>query len=333
MNIDLLSKMVKELILDNDRVVLPGFGVFTAEIVPASFSGRGNILNPPYRKLHFRAGSESDDMLASIYSRSNSVSMDVARKIVSDFTAELRQVLIRNKTIILPGLGRIRTTKENNFFFVPDADLDIYPEGFGLEPISLKTHMPVSHPFPQVHDTAAHDSSTSETAASVIALPDNQSGEVPAVGASVSVPAGNGNEDASGDEHDGLQPSVQGGVAASAAEYVEEESSESMEVLQEMTAEQMREPESAASVSGVSEKQEKGKQEKGKQEKGLGTESGKSWKSLVSDRRFRTVMLVLAGVLVLAVLAVVIFLVLADLCPDFIDSILYNEAELEILNY
>ena len=33
MDIDLLSKMVKELILDNDRVVLPGLGSFVAEIV------------------------------------------------------------------------------------------------------------------------------------------------------------------------------------------------------------------------------------------------------------------------------------------------------------
>ena len=31
MDIDLLSKMVKELILDNERVVLPGLGSFVAE--------------------------------------------------------------------------------------------------------------------------------------------------------------------------------------------------------------------------------------------------------------------------------------------------------------
>ena len=42
--------------------------------------------------------------------------------------------------MVFPGLGRLRATKENNFFFVADEDLDIYPQGFGLEPISLKTH-------------------------------------------------------------------------------------------------------------------------------------------------------------------------------------------------
>ena len=41
MDIDLLSKMVKELILDNDRVVLPGLGSFVAEVVPSTFSDKG----------------------------------------------------------------------------------------------------------------------------------------------------------------------------------------------------------------------------------------------------------------------------------------------------
>ena len=37
MDIDLLSKMIKELILENDRVVLPGLGCFVAEMVPSTF--------------------------------------------------------------------------------------------------------------------------------------------------------------------------------------------------------------------------------------------------------------------------------------------------------
>ena len=40
MDIDLLSKMVKELILVNGRVTLPGVGAFVAEMVPASFTDR-----------------------------------------------------------------------------------------------------------------------------------------------------------------------------------------------------------------------------------------------------------------------------------------------------
>ena len=51
---------------------------------------------------------------------------------------EMKQVLKERKIILLPGLGRLRATKENNFFFVPEEDLDIYPDGFALKPVSLK---------------------------------------------------------------------------------------------------------------------------------------------------------------------------------------------------
>ena len=140
MDIDLLSKMVKELILDNDRVVLPGLGCFVAETVPAYFSDKGYTINPPYRKLYFRARPDEGDALVLFYARSNDVSYEVADRIIKDFVAELKSVLHVKKAVVFPGLGRLRATKENNVFFIADEDLDIYPEGFGLEPISLKTH-------------------------------------------------------------------------------------------------------------------------------------------------------------------------------------------------
>lgn len=140
MDIDLLSKMVKELILDNDRVVLPGLGCFVAEMVPSTFSDKGYTINPPYRKLYFRGKPDEGDALTKFYAKTNKVEMEVADKIIIDFVAELKSVLFTKKTVIFPGLGRMRATKENNVFFISDEELDIYPAGFGLEPISLKTH-------------------------------------------------------------------------------------------------------------------------------------------------------------------------------------------------
>lgn len=140
MDIDLLSKMVKELILDNDRVVLPGLGSFVAEIVPSTFSDRGYTINPPYRRLFFRSKPDEGEKLVKFYAESNNVELEIAERIIKDFVAELKSVLHTKKTVVFPGLGRLRATKENNVFFVADEDLDIYPAGFGLEPISLKTH-------------------------------------------------------------------------------------------------------------------------------------------------------------------------------------------------
>lgn len=140
MDVDLLSKMIKELILDNDKVVLPGLGAFVAEIVPASFTDKGYTINPPYRRLSFRSKPDDGDLLIDFYASSNSLNHDVAEKVIRDFISELRSILYMKKVVVLPGLGRLRATKENAVFFICDEELDIYPEGFGLEPISLKTH-------------------------------------------------------------------------------------------------------------------------------------------------------------------------------------------------
>ena len=140
MDIDLLSKMVKELILDNDKVVLPGLGAFVAEMVPSTFSDKGYTINPPYRRLYFRSKPDEGDLLAKFYASSNDVDFNVADKAIKDFISELKSVLYLKKAIVFPGLGRMRATKENAVFFIADEELDIFPEGLGLEPISLKTH-------------------------------------------------------------------------------------------------------------------------------------------------------------------------------------------------
>lgn len=141
MDIDLLSKMVKELILDKDEVSLPGVGTFVAEMVPSVFSDKGYTINPPYKRLSFRQKSTGDDsLLIDFYAKCNNLDIEIASRIIREFLHEMRHVLETRKSIVFPGLGKLRATRENYFFFVADEDLDIYPEGFGLEPISLKTH-------------------------------------------------------------------------------------------------------------------------------------------------------------------------------------------------
>ena len=142
MDIDLLAKMVKEAILDHDTVTLPGVGCFVAELVPSTFSDKGYTINPPYRRLYFSPKQGGDTYLVDLYARDNEeVDTDMATRILTEFLTEMKEVLKVKKTVVFPGLGRLRATRENHFFFVADEDLDIYPEGLGLTPLSLKTHV------------------------------------------------------------------------------------------------------------------------------------------------------------------------------------------------
>lgn len=165
MDVDLLAKMVKEVMMDQESVTLPGVGSFVAEWAPASFADKGYTIHPPYRRLFFTPRQGTDTLLADLYARSNDVSQDDATQILVAFLTEMKDVLEQRKTVALPGLGRLRATRENHFFFVADEDLDIYPAGFGLAPISLKTH----------------EETPEEVAAAVSSLADLLEQEAPAV--------------------------------------------------------------------------------------------------------------------------------------------------------
>lgn len=295
MDIDLLSKMVKELILDEDRVVLPGLGCFVAEIVPASFSDKGYTINPPYRRLYFRSRPDEGDGLVDFYAKTNSIEYDMAERILTDFLNELKTVLHTRKTVVFPGLGRLRATKENNLFFVADEDLDIYPEGFGLEPVSLKTHK----------------ESAEEVSAAVVGLKSMLLSPDPApVSDSAPVP----------DPKPVVEPVVEP-VAEPVVEPIPEPLPEPDPVIEPEPV-VLPEPEPVpepvplhhhhASVHGHSESRK---------------HDGKDAKA------GRAVLKVFIVLIVAAVLILAAYMAIGRLCPEWIDGFLYTPEELEILNH
>ena len=140
MDIDLFAKLLKELILDNERVTLPGLGTVESFVCPSVFTDRGYTLQPPYRQLSFSGKEEGDTLLVDRYAAVSGVAPEIAEVSVRSFTASVKESLLRKETIDIPGLGRLRSTLEGNIFIVCDEDLDIYPEGLGLSPVSLKNN-------------------------------------------------------------------------------------------------------------------------------------------------------------------------------------------------
>lgn len=140
MDIELLSKMIAELVPEHPEVGLPGLGTFVSEFVPASFTDRGYTITPPYKRVTFVPGKASDNSLVELYASSNGISEDQSRATLTAFLEDIKKVLLDRKIVVFPGLGRLRATRQNNIFFITDESLNIYPEGFGLESVSLKNH-------------------------------------------------------------------------------------------------------------------------------------------------------------------------------------------------
>lgn len=383
MDIDLLSKIVKELILDNDEVALPGIGSFIAEIVPSVFSDKGYTINPPYRRLSFRQkGSGDENMVIDFYARCNNIDTPTASRIIREFLEEMRHVLETKKSIVFPGLGKLRATKENYFFFVADEDLDIYPEGFGLEPISLKTHeetpaevsatmaalRSILNPDEEIEEaykpaetaetTNAEEATTAPAEVNAeVAETDQEKNEVNAEEADAKR-AGNEEETAETNASETETQTTDTEEAAPAEANIEEvEANVNEPVTEEVNA--PAEPtgdnatpsgDNQVNVNDLAANAETAENTKSEPAEVPMTDN-KSGATMPATTTTSTATTVQASsqkpagsktwqvikwtviiLVILAVTALLTFIILAHIAPDFIDSILYTPEELEILN-
>ena len=318
MDIDLLSKMVKELILVNDRVTLPGVGAFVAEMVPASFTDRGYTINPPYRRLVFRQGvsQEKDHLLADMYASANNIDREMAEKLLREFLKGMVEELRKRKMLVFTGLGRLRATRENNFFFICDENLDIFPEGMGLEAVSLK-----SHSKPKELDFSEVDA--------VVNSPAEPSAESPAEPAAESPAEPSAESPAEPATESPAEPSAESSAELSAEPSAEPAAESPTEPAAESPAEPAAESpaEPAAEPSAESPAEPRwwlGETEPEEEDEQHASIWKKGWFVAVFS---------ICCLLLLAALAFALFLLLARTQPELIDSLLYTEEELEILNH
>ena len=352
MDVDLLSRMISELVVDHDRVGLPGVGTFYADVVPSTFSDRGYTINPPYRRLSFLPNAVENDLLVNFYSEVNGIPADVAREYLTQFLSELAAVLRKRKSIMLPGLGRLRATKENNFFFVPDEKLDIYPEAFGLDSVSLKTlptmddeRVDIPFEFKAVKTKA---SAAAETAgsASGTGLPDSAAATTadPATGTPAEPAAASAGltetvgpaKPAQPAEQTTAQSSGQTSTAAVAATETTEPADQPAAVEASVQDGSAAEHDEAAAVpTATTAEPESPEATKATEPTEPATEVTEAETTAATEnqpKRFRW-WIPLLVLLALAAVALVAFLILAHAAPDFIDSILYTPEQLRIINY
>ena len=332
-----MSTMISELITDHNRVGLPGLGTFVAEVVPATFSDKGYTINPPYRRLSFHPSRSEDTLLIDFYAASNGISKEAAGLYLKQFLGEMKSVLKERKTIMLPGLGRLRATVENNFFFVPDPDLDIYPDGFALKPLSLKTismadevEIPLFPPMEEEMEVkgAAEVEGESAGEAEVREISENKEETGGPVSPESIQPESTQPEQQQSEPapHQASQPE---------SEQLQPETGPAPQPEQQPgPGEQEPQPESEQSQPQpqAEQSQPQPKQETWQPQPAPQPQSRPETGPVHAPRRFRwwIPLLVLLAVAAVALLA---FLTVAQVAPDFIDSILYTPEELRIINY
>lgn len=300
MDIQQLSTMVRDLVLQQDKVVVPGLGVFCAELVPASFSDRGYTLNPPYRKLSFEA--EGPSAVPRQEDSRYLVKAEAAE--LQQCIASLRSELQSSKCVELPLLGKLRLTTSGEMYFIADPDLDIYPDAFGLHPVSMKNHdpqisdaalsaldidTPMIEPTPQPESAQPAPQSEAPQAPAPQPAPEATALEQPASPAAEASPQTTATEQPAAE-----QPA---GPAPEAPKRVDEPAVE---------------PQAPAEAPQTSIPEENTMQED-------------------TAKKKHPALKVIGIVILVLMLAMIAFRLLALIAPDFIDSILYTEEELRLL--
>lgn len=134
MDIELFSKCLKDLLLKNDEVVVPGLGTFTAQTMPADVAEDGTPI-PPYRKISYSlAESEDDGFFLRWLAKYLPEGSDAAIEL-QDFIEDLSGELDQTRSVDLAGIGTLKATGHKIYYFCCSNDLFQYPDVPGQESI------------------------------------------------------------------------------------------------------------------------------------------------------------------------------------------------------
>lgn len=119
-----ICTLIQELLVRNERVLLPEVGELSVQATPAAFMQDGRTILPPGKKLLFNkdiVGGEHEPWQEELSGR-------------------IREAFAQHREYEVPGVGIFRQDDEGETVFVLDEDFDFAPDSFTLEAISLEVN-------------------------------------------------------------------------------------------------------------------------------------------------------------------------------------------------
>ncbi len=131
-----LLEYIKDQLLFNDTVTLPGLGSF--EIRKTASSIKGKKIIPPGVQIVFNPERSLDDKgLAKSIADAEDISLDEAAQKVLEYIDLILFALNKGESYIFEGFGTLSRDSENVYRFEKDPDFKVDFESFGLESFEL----------------------------------------------------------------------------------------------------------------------------------------------------------------------------------------------------
>ena len=152
-----IERHIEILLLDNDCVIVPGLGGFTAHHVEARFDEADGVFVPPLRTLGFNAQLKiNDSLLAQSYVEAYDISYPEALRKIESEVEELRQRLANDGYYELTDIGVLEINEDGNIEFTPCEAGILTPSLYGLssfemQPLAVETAETVTKTVSQIN--------------------------------------------------------------------------------------------------------------------------------------------------------------------------------------
>ena len=132
------EKFISALLEIHDCVIIPDFGGFVLNEIPARFSGRPNELLPPGKIISFnRSLNVNDGLLANYISKEENISYSEAISQTKFDVENWKNKLSAGEKIFLEGIGSLVQNADQKIVFLPEDSRNYAIVSFGLPSLIL----------------------------------------------------------------------------------------------------------------------------------------------------------------------------------------------------
>ncbi|TAH21419.1 MAG: hypothetical protein EAZ08_03610 [Cytophagales bacterium] len=148
----MIEKYINELLLLQDRVIVPNLGVFSSTLAPTSLSADGSTIIPPRKVVSFsiyiKEEDKNDDLMKAVMRGENISFYDFNEQLLA-FVQQVQQSIIATNSYAISGLGTLIKDGSNKIILLQDEDAALLGDSFGLPRIDTTTDISET-PFDEV---------------------------------------------------------------------------------------------------------------------------------------------------------------------------------------
>ena len=132
------ERHIAKLLLNNDCVIVPGFGGFMAHRIAACYDKDSHLFYPPHRTLGFNPQlTMNDSLLVQSFVEIYDISYPEALNRIEDNVNELKQILDTDGQYEMSGLGTLALNADGKYDFTPCEAGILTPGLYGLGTVDM----------------------------------------------------------------------------------------------------------------------------------------------------------------------------------------------------